>query len=133
MIVVFLGPIAEEIIYRLIVFKKIMSFSSSPWFSIIFSSVLFASIHITTSLNLVLFTFVMAIFLSYAFWKTRNLWVPIICHISMNAVAIFYEMFFQQHYISILQKLDFGFYYWMICLICLSIAIIILKSIISKT
>ncbi|WP_289644618.1 CPBP family intramembrane glutamic endopeptidase [Maribacter aestuarii] len=131
LIVVILGPISEEIIYRFIVFKKIINLSSNPWLAILLSSVLFSVIH-WTSINLVLMTFVMGMFLSYIFWKTKNIWVPIICHVTMNSIAIFYEVFFQQHYISILQKLDFGFLYWMICLISLLMSIMIIRILISK-
>ncbi len=131
LIVVILGPISEEIIFRFIVFKKIINLSSKPWLAILLSSTLFSLIH-WNSINLMLMTFVMGVFLSYAFWKTKNIWIPIICHITMNSIAIFYEMFFQQHYIGVLQKLNFGFYYWIICLTCFFAAIIILKILISK-
>ncbi len=83
--VVIIGPIAEEIIFRLMVFGRIRFYFGSKW-GILVSSVLFGIYH----MNVIQFIFctLLGIILSWIYDRSGNLWIPIGIHMAINFVGI---------------------------------------------
>lgn len=84
-------PICEEIVYRGLILTSFLSIYSVNR-SILFSAILFASLHFISAFNpYILFsTFCGGLLLASLFIRTSNLLVPIITHICYNAVVILY-------------------------------------------
>lgn len=86
---VLLGPVAEELAFRVFLFNAFMR-SADFWVPAISSSVLFATVHLD------LFAFLPlvlgGIILSAVYYRTANAWAPMITHALFNAgslIAIF--------------------------------------------
>ena len=83
--VVIIGPIAEELVFRLMIFGRIRFYFGSRW-AILASSLLFGIYH----MNMVQFIFctVLGIILSWFYEKSGNLWIPIGVHMAINFFGI---------------------------------------------
>lgn len=93
---IFLVPVAEEGLYRGVLFGILRD--KKPVFSILASSLLFASIHVVgyigaydaTTLLLCLLQYLPAgICLSWVYLRANNIFAPILMHAIINAVGIF--------------------------------------------
>jgi len=80
---VLFAPLVEEIIFRLMLMKKIIL---HPWFSILFSSFLFAIIHVIQAGDFIFMIpyMAMGIPLGYSYYKTGNICYPIGIHLLQN-------------------------------------------------
>lgn len=78
-------PIAEELIFRGIVFKR-MKAVMKPALAIIFSSVIFGIVHG----NLVQFVYatILGMGMCFVYMRCRNLWAPIIMHMAANIFSV---------------------------------------------
>lgn len=85
-----LGPIAEEIFSRGIVYSFLRQFFSVS-VSVIVSAVLFALLH-KAGLRFI-YTFIGGIFLSYVYEKKRNLFHPILLHSLINVFGLILGIF----------------------------------------
>ncbi|MGN0586506.1 MAG: lysostaphin resistance A-like protein [Oscillospiraceae bacterium] len=81
---VFIAGITEELFVRGGV-MKLLSPVSKP-FAVIASAILFGLMH--GNFNQMFNGFLLGLAIGYAAMKSRSLWVPIICHICANTVAI---------------------------------------------
>ena len=90
-----LVPVAEELLYRGLVFGSL--YSKSHWFAFVFSSVLFSSIHImgyagVYSLPHLLIAFVQylpaGLILAWAYRKSGSIFSPILIHAAVNTLAL---------------------------------------------
>lgn len=78
---VFLAPLAEELVFRGVLFTAIFQFQGR-WVAVVSSSVLFGLIH-ANGLTLLPLT-VMAVILTLLYERTRNLMAPILTHALFN-------------------------------------------------
>lgn len=130
LLAVFIVPISEEILCRQIVLTKFFQYSKKKVFSILLSSLLFASFHIY-SLNLFLFTFCLGIPLSIVYFKSKNLLIPIMTHIFINLIAIGFQGANRDIYFKLLKDLNFGLGYWLLVITGLGVLTLTVKKYIS--
>ena len=88
LIVCFIGPIAEELIYRGVLMTTF--FKNSPWYGdVLLSAIIFGCIHINFALTPLAF-FIYAsggLILALLYRMTKNLYYPIVLHILINITA----------------------------------------------
>ena len=88
LIVCFIGPIAEELIYRGVLMTTF--FKNSPWYGdVLLSAIIFGYIHINFALTPLAF-FIYAsggLILALLYRMTKNLYYPILVHILINITA----------------------------------------------
>ncbi|MDV8279039.1 CPBP family intramembrane metalloprotease [Streptococcus pneumoniae] len=88
LIVCFIAPIAEELIYRGVIMTTF--FKNSPWYGdVLLSAIIFGYIHINFALTPLAF-FIYAsggLILALLYRMTKNLYYPILVHILINITA----------------------------------------------
>lgn len=94
--VALIAPVLEEVIFRGVILKGLLN-RYSPLKAIVVSSLLFGLVHLNP------WQFVSAfgigIIGGWIFWKTNNLILPIIIHISNNLLFALFGMYFGTHYL----------------------------------
>lgn len=81
-----LGPIVEEYLFRKILLTRLLK-NYSKIKSILIASIIFAVFH--TSLNGLIYAFILGVILSYIYLKYNNIKIPIICHMISNIIILF--------------------------------------------
>lgn len=91
---VLLAPLIEEIIFRLTLMNKTLF---HPWISILFSSFLFALIHVVSARDFIFIIpyMAMGIPLGYSYYKTQNICYPIGIHLLQNLFSTLVLIFIQ--------------------------------------
>lgn len=88
LIICFIGPITEELIYRGVLMTTF--FKNSPWYGdVLLSAIIFGYIHINFALTPLAF-FIYAsggLILALLYRMTKNLYYPILVHILINITA----------------------------------------------
>lgn len=84
-VVVILGPIAEEIIFRFMTFGRMKFYMGSRW-AIVLSSLLFGLYH--GNLAQFIYCTLIGIILSFVYDKSGNLWITIAMHMAINLLGI---------------------------------------------
>ena len=91
LMVCFIGPIAEELIYRGVLMTTF--FKNSPWYGdVLLSAIIFGYTHIDFALTPLAF-FIYAsggVILALLYRKTHSLYYPILLHILINMTAFWY-------------------------------------------
>ena len=91
LMVCFIGPIAEELIYRGVLMTTF--FKNSPWYGdVLLSAIIFGYIHIDFALTPLAF-FIYAsggVILALLYRKTHSLYYPILLHILINMTTFWY-------------------------------------------
>ncbi|RDU25211.1 CPBP family intramembrane glutamic endopeptidase [Anaerosacchariphilus polymeriproducens] len=78
-----LAPIAEELLLRGVVFNTLERIYKKPWFAIVISSLIFGIWHGNFVQGV--YTFVMALVVSFVYYKTRTLKWTMLIHIVINS------------------------------------------------
>ena len=94
--VALIAPVLEEIIFRGVILKGLLVRYSSLK-AIVVSSLLFGLVHLNPWQFVSAFG--MGIIGGWIFWKTNNLILPIIIHISNNLLFALFGMYFGTHYL----------------------------------
>lgn len=81
-----LAPIAEELLFRGMLFDFFKQKTGAPW-AILITSGLFGLAHYD-SLAVVVSAFVMGLVMAYAVEKTKSLWISIFIHMATNSGAL---------------------------------------------
>ncbi len=83
------APIAEELVYRVLLQGALLRLSGSAWVSIIATSLLFALVHLgSVPWYALLPLFVLGLALGVAYERTKRLGVPIVMHAAFNLLNI---------------------------------------------
>ncbi len=83
LLVVLVAPIVEELVFRATLLQKLrVRFGTVA--GILISSAIFSLIHMNSGM---IGHFTMGVFLSIFYLKTKNIWVPILCHALNNLIA----------------------------------------------
>lgn len=83
---IIIGPILEELLFRGIVFNKLLEFNSEKK-SLIITTTIFAIMH--GNLLTIIYTFIMGYILNTLYIKQKTLKAPILFHITINFVSAF--------------------------------------------
>lgn len=87
--VCFLGPVLEELIFRGMLFQKLVRTNRiNEWTAVIVLAAIWACLHYTYSIAVIAVIFVEGMLLGAALIKSRSLIVPIVMHICWNLYAI---------------------------------------------
>jgi membrane protease YdiL (CAAX protease family) len=87
--VCFLGPIAEELIFRgLLMRRLIRSGKFQTWMVVVLLAAGWALLHYSYSPPVIFIIFIEGILLGYAAIRTRSVYVPIAMHIAWNLYAV---------------------------------------------
>ena len=124
-------PISEELLFRQLILTYFLKNTSSLIFSILLGSLLFALIHLP-SLNSVINTFFLGLFLSILYLKMNSIILPIVIHIVFNLVSFVFQESNIKDYYNLLEDLDFGLLYWFFIAISALLASVIYKYLINQ-
>ncbi|MEM9560331.1 MAG: CPBP family intramembrane glutamic endopeptidase [Planctomycetota bacterium] len=97
-VVVLLAPLVEELIYRVFIQTAAMKLTKSPWFSIVFTALLFAGMHRAQGggepvpWHALLPIAMLGVCCGVAYERTRRVGVPIAMHACFNAVNIAFAL-----------------------------------------
>ncbi|MCF6409358.1 CPBP family intramembrane glutamic endopeptidase [Pseudalkalibacillus salsuginis] len=84
-LIVLIAPIVEELVFRGTLLQK-LRFKYGNTAGILVTSAIFSLIHMNSGM---IGHFTLGVFLSIFYLKTKNIWVPIICHALNNFLAFF--------------------------------------------
>lgn len=87
------APIAEELAFRGLMFKGLIS-STGFVGAVLISSVLFALVHIQAGFGILPATFIIALGMVWIYHKTRSMGLAIIAHSLSNAITLFIVLAF---------------------------------------
>ena len=81
-----IGPIAEEMIFRWMIFGRLRFYFGRRW-AILVSALLFGAYH----MNLVQFIYctLLGLVLAWLYDRSGNIWIPIGIHMALNIVGVF--------------------------------------------
>lgn len=87
--VCFIGPIAEELIFRGLFFRKLTKTGKlRPELAVIILAAAWALIHYTYTPAVIFIIFVEGLLLGFALIRTKSIYVPMAMHIAWNLYAI---------------------------------------------
>ncbi|WP_051544925.1 CPBP family intramembrane glutamic endopeptidase [Butyrivibrio sp. MC2021] len=84
-------PIVEEIVFRFIIYNSLLMWLKDALMAIIISSALFGVYHMNPVQGF--YAFFMGLLICFLYYKSDNIFVPIIAHASANLVALAYTIF----------------------------------------
>ena len=79
------GPLAEEIICRGAIERRLLEKNWNPWFAIVISAALFAAAHMNWAQGVT--ALVIGIFMGWVYYRTRSIWPTVLVHVVNNTVA----------------------------------------------
>ena len=82
------GPIAEELIFRGLLFHRLRTTRLGPVMSVVVLAAVWAAIHLDVSPSIVVLFFGAGLLLGAARWKSGSVYVPIAMHIAWNLFAV---------------------------------------------
>lgn len=80
-----IGPLAEEVIFRGAVERRLLQKNWNPWFAIVISALLFAVVHFNYAQAVT--ATVIGIFMGWVYYRTRSIWPTVLIHAVNNTVA----------------------------------------------
>lgn len=86
-IIAILPAIGEELVFRGVVQQQLMRRIRHPLVAIVVSAFIFSVVHF--QFEGLLPRMILGIVLGWLYWKTQNLWVPIIAHFFNNGIQVF--------------------------------------------
>lgn len=85
-LIALLPAVGEELIFRGVVQRQFMRWTTNPWTAIVLAAAVFSFIH---------FQFegffprmLLGVLLGWLYWRTQNIWVPVAAHFANNAVQV---------------------------------------------
>ena len=83
-----LGPTAEELVFRGVLFSRLMTTRLGPVGTIVLLALVWSAIHTSYELRVIAVIFVEGLILGAARWKTGSVIPPILMHIVWNLYAV---------------------------------------------
>ncbi|QOY37815.1 lysostaphin resistance A-like protein [Anaerobacillus isosaccharinicus] len=103
LVVAVIGPILEEIIFRMIIFGSLYK-RFNFWIAAIISSVIFAAVHMDFE-HILVYTFMGVVF-AFLYVKTKRIIVPIIAHVALNSFVMLVQVIFGDRLLELQRKLE---------------------------
>ncbi len=103
LVVAVIGPILEEIIFRMIIFGSLYK-RFNFWIAAIVSSVIFAAVHLDFE-HLLVYTFMGVVF-AFLYVKTKRIIVPIIAHVALNSFVMIVQVVFGDKLLELQRNLE---------------------------
>lgn len=103
LVVAVIGPILEEILFRMIIFGSLYK-RFNFWIAAIISSVVFAAVHLDFS-HLLVYSF-MGIVFAFLYVKTKRIIVPIMAHVALNSFVMLVQVVFGDRLLELQKKLE---------------------------
>lgn len=103
LVVAVIGPILEEIIFRMIIFGSLYK-RFNFWIAGVISSVIFAGVHLDFE-HLLVYTF-MGIVFAYLYVKTKRIIVPIMAHVALNSFVMIVQVVYGDRLMELQKKLE---------------------------
>ncbi|MCT8136597.1 CPBP family intramembrane metalloprotease [Anaerobacillus sp. CMMVII] len=103
LVVAVIGPILEEIIFRMIIFGSLYK-RFNFWIAAVISSVIFAAVHMDFE-HLLVYTF-MGIVFAFLYVKTKRIIVPIMAHVALNSFVMIVQVIFGDRLMELQRKLE---------------------------
>lgn len=98
-----IGPILEEIIFRMIIFGTLYK-RFNFWIAAVLSSILFAVVHMDFT-HLLIYT-AMGFVFAYLYVRTKRIIVPIIAHVAMNSFVMLIQVVFGEQIMELQKQLE---------------------------
>lgn len=121
--VVLLIPIFEELFFRAFLLQKLLLSGIKSEYSILISSILFGLIHIES--NQIIIGTILGLITGIVFLK-KGIIGSVLLHLVYNFIWFLLDHF-RNSYWTLIELLDFGFFYWLIFLIALITLFLIIK------
>ncbi|MBP3953002.1 CPBP family intramembrane glutamic endopeptidase [Bacillus suaedae] len=102
-VVSIIGPILEEIVFRLVIFGSLYK-RFNFWIAGILSSLIFAAVHMDFT-HLLIYT-AMGFAFAYLYVRTKRIIVPIIAHVSINLFVSLVQVIFADRIAEWLEQLE---------------------------
>lgn len=102
-VVAIIGPILEEIIFRMIIFGSLYK-RFNFWIAAIISSVIFAAVHMDFE-HLLVYT-AMGVVFAFLYVKTKRIIVPIMAHVALNSFVMIVQVVFGDKLLELQRKLE---------------------------
>lgn len=103
LVVAVIGPILEEIIFRMIIFGSLYK-RFNFWIAAIISSVVFAAVHMDFE-HLLVYTFMGFVF-AFLYVKTNRIIVPIMAHVALNSFVMLVQVVYGDQLLELQKKLE---------------------------
>ncbi len=98
-----IGPILEEIIFRMIIFGSLYQ-RFNFWIAALVSSIVFAVVHMDFA-HILVYTF-MGIVFAFLYVKTKRIIVPIMAHVALNSFVMLVQVVFGERLLELQRKLE---------------------------
>lgn len=103
LVIAVIGPILEEIIFRMIIFGSLYK-RFNFWIAAVISSVIFAGVHLDFD-HLLIYTF-MGIVFAFLYVKTKRIIVPIMAHVALNSFVMIVQVVYGDRLMELQKKLE---------------------------
>ena len=81
-----IGPLAEELVFRVGCMKLMLDYKLAPWLAILFSSLIFGVAHGNPAQ--IGGAVLMGVVLGWLYWRSKSFWLPFVAHVFNNSLAI---------------------------------------------
>lgn len=80
-----IGPLAEEVVFRGAIERRLLEKNWSPWYAIVISALFFAVAHMNFAQGFT--ATVIGIFMGWVYYRTRSIWPTVFIHVLNNTTA----------------------------------------------
>ena len=80
-----IGPLAEEVLFRGAIERRLLEKNWNPWYAIVISALIFALAHFNFEQGFT--ATVIGIFMGWVYYRTRSIWPTVLIHVVNNTVA----------------------------------------------
>ncbi len=85
-LIALIAGVGEELVFRGVLQQQLMRRIANPWVALALSAAIFSAIHL--QFEGFLARWLLGMVLGWLYWRSRNLWVPIVAHSFYNALQV---------------------------------------------